>query len=275
MGRQEICRALNTVFSKSILKPFTQAVRKYGLVSTGDRIAVCVSGGKDSMLLGLLMQELKRTVEYEPVNLAMDPGYTMEAQQALERNAAYLGLGLEIFETNILRVAENHSKAHPCFLCSKMRRGYLYSEAQKRGCNKIALGHHYDDAVSTTLMGILYGGQVQAMLPRLRAENYPGMELIRPLCLTRESAIAGWAESSGLCFKSCGCPVEKRGGGTHREKVGGIIKALAGENPQVEANILNAVKNVNTSKLMGWVDERGRHSFLDTFNEGAAHEKNI
>ncbi len=265
MNFQEIRRTLNTRFARGILKPFTKAVREYGLVRTGDKVAVCVSGGKDSMLLALLMLELQRTVDYRLTVLAMDPGYTQDTRQNLEGNAARLGLALEVFEANVLQVAGRHAPEHPCFLCSKMRRGYLYAEAQKRGCGKIALGHHYDDAVETVLMGILYGGQLQAMRPRLKAEHYPGMELIRPLILVREQAVNEWAELCGLHFQSCGCPAQGLGNGTNRERVRDLISILAAENPQVEANILNAVKNVDTSKLLGWRDNTGKHSFLDAF----------
>ncbi len=264
---QEMRRTLNTRFARSILKPFNKAVREYGLVRTGDMVAVCVSGGKDSMLLALLMLELQRTVDYGLTVLAMDPGYTSDMRQNLEENAARLGLNLEVFETNVLQVAERHALGHPCFLCSKMRRGYLYAEAQKRGCSKIALGHHYDDAVETVLMGILYGGQLQAMRPRLKAEHYPGMELIRPLVLVREQAVSEWAELCGLYFRSCGCPAKNLEHGTNRERVRNLIGILEAENPQVGANILNTVKNVDTSKLLGWRDDTGKHSFLDAFTE--------
>lgn len=176
MTGQDIRRTLQREFARTLRKPFAQAVKQYRLVRPGDKIAVCISGGKDSMLLALLMQDLQHTVDFSLVFLAMDPGYTPEGRARLEANAVHLGLPLEIFDTNVLRVAGNHAAEHPCFLCAKMRRGHLYTEAQKRGCNKIALGHHYDDAVSTVLMGLLYGGQVQAMLPRLAAKNYPGME---------------------------------------------------------------------------------------------------
>ncbi len=267
MNFQEIRRTLNTRFARSILQPFTKAVRDYGLVRTGDKVAVCVSGGKDSMLLALLMLELQRTVDYGLTVLAMDPGYTADMRQNLEGNAARLGFAPEVFETNVLQAAGRHAPGHPCFLCSKMRRGYLYAEAQKRGCSKIALGHHYDDAMETVLIGVLYGGQLQAMRPRLKSEHYPGMELIRPLILIREQAVDEWKEVCGLQFQSCGCPAKNLEHGTSRERVRGLIRTLAAENPQVEANILNTVKNVDTSKILGWRDASGYHSFLDVFTE--------
>lgn len=265
MTGKDAARVLNTDFARSIRKPFAEAVREFGLIAPGDRVAVCISGGKDSLALALLLREWQRTVDFSLTFLAMDPGYSPEGRRTLETNAAALDIPLEIFETDVLRVARNHAAAHPCFLCAKMRRGHLYAEAQKRGCNKIALGHHYDDAVETVLMGLLYGGQVQAMLPRVRSKHYPGMELIRPLYFVREKAVSDWAAACTLSFAACDCPARALEGGTGRAAVKKLIAALAADNPQVEANILNAVKNVDTAKLLGWRDERGRHSFLDTF----------
>ena len=263
MTARDIRRTLQSEFVRTLRKPFVDAVKEYDMVQAGDRIAVCISGGKDSMLLALLMQDLQRTVDFELVFLAMDPGYAPAGRAHLEENAARLGLPLEIFETNVLRVAGNHAAEHPCFLCAKMRRGHLYTEAQRRGCNKIALGHHYDDAIETVLMGLIYGGQVQAMLPRVKAKNYAGMELIRPLYLTREKNVQAWADFCGLTFLPCDCPAKTRETDTKRAEIKALIASLAAGNPQIEANILNAVKNVDTAKLIGWRDENGKHSFLD------------
>ncbi len=263
MRAQDIRRTLQREFVRTLRRPFMDAVQEYGLVQAGDRVAVCISGGKDSMLLALLMQDLQRTVDCTLVFLAMDPGYTPAGRAQLEDNARQLGLPLEVFGTDVLRVAGNHAAEHPCFLCAKMRRGHLYAAAQARGCNKIALGHHYDDAIETVLMGLLYGGQVQAMLPRVRAKNYAGMELIRPLYFVREREVQAWADFCGLTFLPCDCPAKARGGDTKRAEIKALIAALAAENPQVEANILNAVKNVDTAKILGWRDGNGRHSFLD------------
>lgn len=263
MTARDIRRTLQSEFVRTLRKPFVDAVKEYDMVQAGDRIAVCISGGKDSMLLALLMQDLQRTVDFELVFLAMDPGYAPAGRAHLEENAARLGLPLEIFQTNVLRVAGNHASEHPCFLCAKMRRGHLYTEAQRRGCNKIALGHHYDDAIETVLMGLIYGGQIQAMLPRVKAKNYAGMELIRPLYLTREKNVQAWADFCGLTFLPCGCPAKTLENDTKRAEIKALIASLAAGNPQIEANILNAVKNVDTAKLLGWRDENGRHSFLD------------
>ena len=216
-------------------------------------------------MLALLLRDYQRYsgIAFDMICLAMDPGYTPQNRRQIEQNMAQLGLPLEVFETNVLRVAGRHAADNPCFLCAKMRRGHLYAQAQRRGCNKIALGHHYDDAIETVLMGLIYGGQVQAMLPRLRSANYDGMELIRPLYHVRERDVAGWVRESGLTFLPCACPAHTRGADTKRAEMKKLIAALAAENPQIEANLLNAVKNVDTRKVLGWRDAAGRHSFLD------------
>lgn len=260
-------RLLHTDFARSLRKPFRKAVEEYRLLRAGDRVAACISGGKDSVLLALLLRDLSRELPFELDFLSMDPGYTPEHRQEVEENAARLGLRLHVFETNVLRIAGNHAPEHPCFLCAKMRRGHLYAEAQRLGCNKIALGHHFDDAIESVLMGLLYGGQVQAMLPRLRSRNYAGMELIRPMYLIRERAVREWAAAAGLTFSSCGCPAAKREQDTKRAEVKELIAGLAAKNPQIEMNILNAVKSVDTQKVLGWRDAAGAHSFLDVFEE--------
>lgn len=264
MEKQEILRAVHTRFAKKILNPFGRALREFDMVQPGDRIAVCISGGKDSALLGLLLRDLaERRGDFEVCFLAMDPGYPTENRRQIEQNMEQLGLPLHVFETDVLRIAGTHSAEHPCFLCAKMRRGNLYTQAKALGCNKIALGHHYDDAIETVLMGLIYGGQVQAMLPRLKAKNYDGMELIRPLYFTREAAVSEWVEYCGLTFLPCACPAAQREKDTKRAEIKALIASLAAQNPQIEANILNAVKNVDTAKVLGWRDDAGRHSFLD------------
>lgn len=218
------------------------------------------------MLLAKLLQNYQAygDLSFSLRFLAMDPGYTPAVRQHIEKNARTLGIPLEFFQTNVLRVAANHASAHPCFLCAKMRRGHLYAQAQANGCNKIALGHHYDDAIETVLMGLLYGGQVQAMLPRLASKNYPGIELIRPLYHVREHAVQKWAVACALTFLPCGCPAASRKQETKRAQVKSLIADLAAENPQVEANILNAVKNVDVRKVLGWREGDGpKHTFLD------------
>ncbi len=242
MNMEELSRLLNTSFARSIRKPFMKAVNEHGMVSNGDNIAVCVSGGKDSMLLSLLMKELQRFVDFQLVFISMDPGFPDDVRNRLEINAAAFGIELRIFKTDVLKIAQNHASKHPCFLCSKMRRGYLYSEAQKHGCNKIALGHHYDDAVETALMGFLYGGQIQPLRPKLKSQHFENMELIRPLCFVRQYDINRFVEKTGLDFPSCGCGLYKPD--SYREKVRKLIAYLDADNKQVKANILNAVKKL-------------------------------
>lgn len=269
MTTSEIERSLTTVFARSLREPFMRAIREHRLISAGDHIAVCISGGKDSLLLGCLMRGLTREMDIELTFLSMDPGYTPAHRAHIEANAAALGLPLTVFETNVLRVAGNHSAEHPCFLCAKMRRGHLYAQAQALGCNKIALGHHFDDAIETVLLGLIYGGQIQAMLPRLPSKSYPGMELIRPMYLVRERAVIEWMDYCGLTAQPCGCPAAQREQPTKRAEIKALIAALAKENPQIEANILNAVKNVNVKNLLGWRDLGGaRHSYFEQFSCG-------
>lgn len=268
MDGPEYERLLHTTYARRLRKPFRRAVEEYRLLRRGDRVAVCISGGKDSFLLALLMRDLSRELPLELEYLAMDPGYTPEHRREIAENAERFGLPLRVFQTDVLRVAGNHAPEHPCFLCAKMRRGWLYAEARQLGCSKIALGHHYDDAIESVLMGLLYGGQVQSMLPRLKSRNYPGMELIRPLYLVRERAVSAWAAECGLRFSPCDCPAARRGTDTKRAEVKALIARLAADNPQIERNILNAVKSVDTAKLLGWRDGGGSHSFLDAFEEG-------
>ena len=218
------------------------------------------------MLMAKLFQELKRhnKFEFELVFLVMDPGYSEANRKVIENNAKLMDIPITVFESTIFDAVYEVEKS-PCYLCARMRRGYLYNKAKELGCNKIALGHHYDDAIGTVLMGLIYGGQVQAMLPRVKAKNYEGMELIRPLYFTREQSVIDWAEYCGLTFLPCDCPAKKLESDTKRAEIKHLIASLAANNPQIEANIFNAVKNVDTAKLLGWRDANGKHNFLDQF----------
>ena len=218
------------------------------------------------MLMAKLFQELKRhnKFEFELVFLVMDPGYSEANRKVIENNAKLMDIPITVFESTIFDAVYEVEKS-PCYLCARMRRGYLYNKAKELGCNKIALGHHYDDAIGTVLMGLIYGGQVQAMLPRVKAKNYEGMELIRPLYFTREQSVIDWAEYCGLTFLPCDCPAKKLESDTKRAEIKQLIASLAANNPQIEANIFNAVKNVDTAKLLGWRDANGKHNFLDQF----------
>ena len=268
---QEIERGLTGCWRKPIWRPFMAAVREYALVAHGDRIAVCISGGKDSMLLAKCMQELRRhsPLDFELRFLAMDPGYAPENRRRIEKNAELLHIPLEIFETDIFAAVEEMD-CNPCFMCAKMRRGYLYRHAQALGCTKIALGHHYDDAVETTLMSMIYAGQIQGMLPRLKSDNVSGMELIRPLYKVREAEIIRWRDENGLSFLKCACRrVATRtlnADGTSNSKrleMKALLQRLCALNPDADRNIFRSLHNVNLDAVIGWKCDGAQHSFLE------------
>ncbi len=267
--RQLAQRSLLTTYRRAIWGRFTQALQIYRLIEDGDRIAVCVSGGKDSMLLAMLFQELmlhgKRN--FDAVFLALDPGYDPESRQALEANARLLGIELQVFPAEIFREVERQGGASPCYLCARMRRGYLYSRALALGCNKIALGHHMDDVIETTLLSILYGGQVQTMLPKLHSKNFPGMELIRPLYRVREADILRWQRHCGLDFLPCACRLSRERGpeGSKREAVKGLIRSLCREDSQVASSIFHSMENVHLGAVLGYQEKGVKHSFLDEY----------
>ncbi len=253
--RMEQC--LLTDMRKQIWRPFMRAVRDYRLLSPGDRIAVCISGGKDSMLLAVLMRLLQRhsEVPFEAVFLIMDPGYSPANRRRVEENARRLELPFTLFESDVFEVAAAQDQ-HPCFLCARMRRGCLYGKARELGCNKIALGHHYDDVIETTLMAMLYGGQIQAMPPKLPAKNFPGMELIRPLYRVREGDILAWRDAFGLEFLQCACKLTEVASvdesASKRREIKHLIAALHRTNPKVEQNIFNSIHRVQLDTLVGW-----------------------
>ena len=268
---EEICTAveegLRTVFAKRLFKPFAKAIVEYGLVEPNDKIAVCMSGGKDSMLMAKLFQELKRhdKFPFELVFLVMDPGYAPENRALLEKNAETLGIPVTVFGSDIFENVVRIEKS-PCYLCARMRRGHLYAKAKELGCNKIALGHHFDDVIETILMGMLYGAQVQTMLPKLKSTNFEGMRLIRPMYFVREKDIIAWREEYGLEFLQCACKftagTEDGTMDSKRLRVKELIRTLKRENPQVEQNIFRSVENVNLSTVMAYKDKNGvKHRF--------------
>ena len=260
-------------FGKNIWTKVNRAVRDYELIQSGDRIAVCISGGKDSMLMALCLSRLSRygkipfTAEY----LVMDPGYSPANRQKIEENAATLGIPVNIRETNIFSSVERES-SNPCFLCARLRRGWLYKTAKEMGCNKIALGHHFDDVIETILMGMLYGSQMQTMLPKLHSENYAGMELIRPLYLVREKDIIDWTRLNSLSFIQCACRMtENRPADTassKRAEIKQLLEQLRQVNPAVDMNIFRSAENVNLRKLISYHDGERSHHFLDDYAEG-------
>ena len=262
-------------FKKKIWSKFTKAVREYELVKEGDRIAVCISGGKDSMLLAKLFQELYRHGKrnFGLVFLCMNPGYNEENWRIIQENAKLLDIPLTTFETQIFDSVAEVDK-NPCYLCARMRRGYLYSKAKELGCNKIALGHHFDDVIETILMGMLYSGKVETMMPKLHSQNFEGMELIRPLYLVKEEDIKAWRDYNGLHFIQCACKFtdtcttcnneETR---SKRVEVKQLIAKLKETNPFVESNIFKSVENVNLDTVIGYKAGGVRHHFLDTYDE--------
>ena len=270
---QRMEQRLLTDFRKPLWRPFMRAIRTYRLIQPGDRIAVCVSGGKDSMLLAKLMQLLRRHTEvpFEVVNLVMDPGYSAQNRRQVEANARRLGLPYTLIESDVFEAAAGACSdgrgEHPCFLCARMRRGCLYRHAQALGCNKLALGHHYDDVIETTLMAMLWGGQIQAMPPRLRAQNFPGMELIRPLYRVREADICAWRDAFDLTFLRCACPMaeaaERDEAASARARTKRLIAELHEENPKVEQNLFNSIHRVQLDTLVGWKYRGREHSFLE------------
>lgn len=261
-------RDLLTARRKALWRPFARAVRQYRLIEPGDRIAVCVSGGKDSMLLAVLMRMLKRHYEipFETVNLIMDPGYSPENRRAVEENARRLGIEYTLVESDVFEAAAAQD-ARPCFMCARMRRGCLYRHAQALGCSKIALGHHFDDVVETTLMAMLYGGQLQAMPPMLEAKHFPGLRLIRPLYMTRERDIVAWRDAYGLEFLRCACRVTRNEGDSRRQFVKSLIRDLDADHPKVSQNIFNSIHAAQVDTLVGWKYRGEAHTFLETMGE--------
>lgn len=267
MNENSINNGLNREFANVLLGNFSKAADEYRLFKSGDKICVCVSGGKDSLLLAALFREYEMHGETEisARYVMMNPGFSQETIERTKRNAQRLGIKIEFFGTNIFSLCENEK--NPCFLCSKMRRGLLYKKAKELGCGKIALGHHFDDVIESILMGILYGGQTATMMPKLHAAHFDGMELIRPMYFIREKDVVDWAEFCKLELSGCECVLSKRGGNSKRDFVKRLIKQLSEDNPQVEMNIFRSVQNVRLDRLVSFKDEFGVHNFLDDYDE--------
>ena len=279
----EIEKSIRKKFHKTIFSRFTKAINEYELVKEGDKIAVCISGGKDSMLMAKLFQELQkhRKVNFDVIFLVMDPGYNETNRKVIEENARLLNIPITIFETNIFETVYEIEKS-PCYLCARMRRGYLYSKAKELGCNKIALGHHYDDVIETILMGMLYGAQIQTMMPKLHSTNFEGMELIRPMYLIREDDIKHWRDYNDLHFIQCACRFtdtcttcrEDGSTGSKRMEIKGLIKELKEINPFIEGNIFKSVENVNLSTVIAYKENGVKHHFLDNYDTAERTEEN-
>ena len=274
----DIENSIRKKFHKSLFSKFAKAINDYQLVKEGDKIAVCISGGKDSMLMAKLFQELKRhnKFPFELVFLVMDPGYSKINREIIEKNAKLLNIPITIFESDIFDSVYNVEKS-PCYLCARMRRGYLYSKAKELGCNKIALGHHYDDVIETILMGMLYGGQIQTMMPKLHSTNFEGMELIRPMYLIREDDIKHWRDYNNLKFIQCACRFTDtcttcstgadKSTGSKRMEIKNLIKQLKESNPFIESNIFKSVQNVHLDTIIAYKHKGVVHNFLEWYDE--------
>lgn len=270
---QLIERSIIKKYRKELWKPFLYGVKRYELIQAGDRIAVCISGGKDSMLMAKLMQELHRhsDVPFDLIFLVMDPGYHELNRQKIENNAALLHIPITVFETNIFDVA-NRSEKSPCYLCARMRRGHLYSKAKELGCNKIALGHHFNDVIETTVLGMFYGSQLQAMLPKLHSDNFEGMELIRPMYCVHEEDILAWKRYNQLEFIQCACRFTENcsicdngGGGSKRQEVKTLLRRLKRDNPNLEKSIFHSIHAVCLDTMVGYKTKGVEHSFLEDY----------
>lgn len=270
----EVEKSLRKKFRKEIWSKFTKAVNTYELMKPGDKIAVCISGGKDSMLMAKCFQELKLhdKFDFDVKFLVMDPGYSPRNRQVIEENARILNIPITVFESDIFESVYNIEKS-PCYLCARMRRGHLYAYAKELGCNKIALGHHYDDVIETILMGMLYGAQVQTMMPKLHSTNFEGMELIRPLYLVREDDIKAWRDYNGLNFIQCACKFtdtcttcNNEENQSKRVEIKELIKKLKQVNPHVESNIFRSVENVNIDTVVAYKQNGVKHNFLDEYD---------
>lgn len=272
---REIERSIIKKYRKTLWRPFIRGIQDYDLIREGDRIAVCISGGKDSMLMAKLLQELKRhgKFPFELVFLVMDPGYNQRNRRRIEENAELLGIPITVFESDIFDVVVDIRES-PCYLCARMRRGFLYAHAKELGCNKIALGHHFDDVIETILMGMLYGGQMQTMMPKLHSTNFPGMELIRPMYLVHEEAILDWVRYHDLHFLQCACRFTEQyevdeNGANHskRQEMKELIARFRMISPLIEKNIFRSVENVNLNTIISYHKGEEHHHFLDDYDK--------
>lgn len=270
---KEVERSIIVRFRKEIWREFTKAVRDYKLINEGDRVAVCISGGKDSFLLAKCIEELNKhgKVRFDVKYIVMDPGYNKENRKLIEENAKLLNIDINIFDSDIFNSVYSLDEGSPCYLCARMRRGCLYSYAKSLGCNKIALGHHFDDVIETTLLSILYGGEIKGMMPKLHSDNFEGLELIRPLYLVREKDIKDWVKYNDLKFLNCACLFTEKNTLDHNEnskrlEIKKLIERLEKENKIIPYNIFRATENVNLDMMRCYKTGGKKHNFLDTYD---------
>lgn len=268
---KEIERSIIKKYRKYIWSKFVKAISEYELVKEDDNIMVCISGGKDSFLMAKCFQELKRHGKY-PFNVhyvVMDPGYTKKNLEQIKENAKILNIDIEIFKSDIFEVVDKIADDSPCYLCARMRRGFLYSKAASLGCNKIALGHHFDDVIETTLLSIFYGSEVKTMMPKLKSDNFPGLELIRPMYLIKEESIISWAKTNNLTFLNCACKFTENNNleqNSKRKEIKEQIKKLKEINPNIDRNIFKSLDNINLNCVLGYTKNKEKHSFLETYD---------
>ena len=269
---KEIERSIIKKYRKDIWSKFVKAITNYELIDENDNIMVCISGGKDSFLLAKCIQELQRhgKVKFNAHYVVMDPGYNDYNRQFIIDNAKLLNIPLEMFETDIFDVVANIDSKSPCYLCARMRRGHLYNKAQELGCNKIALGHHFDDVIETTLLSMFYGSEIKTMMPKLHSDNFKGVDLIRPLYLVKEESIISWKNHNELTFINCACRFTEgcsliNDGTSKRKEIKELIKKLRKTNESIDQNIFNAMSNININCILGWHDDKEKHFFLDNY----------
>ena len=266
---KEIERSIIKKYRKHLWSKFIKAIRDYNLVEEGDKIAVAISGGKDSLLMAKMFQELKRhgQVNFEVEFIAMDPGYHPQIRELLEENCQHLNIPVHIYESRIFEIIDEKAKDYPCYLCARMRRGSLYNKARELGCNKLALGHHYNDVIETTMLNVLYAGNFKTMLPKLQADNFEGIELIRPLYLVEEEHIKRFIRYTGLWPLNCACMVAAKKTGNKRYEIKDLIKSLGENFKDVEKSIFKAAENVNIDSVLGWQQDGVKHSFLENYEK--------
>ena len=277
---QQIERSIQKTYHKRLWTPFITAIKQYDLIAPGDRIAVCISGGKDSMLMAKLLQLLQRhsDVPFEVVYLVMDPGYNAANRQKIESNAVLLHIPVTIFSTDIFEITSTAGQS-PCYLCARMRRGYLYSKARELGCNKIALGHHFSDVVETTVMSMFYGSQLQAMPPKLHSTSFPGMTLIRPMYCIHEEDILAWKRYNELEFIQCACRFTENcvscggGRGSKRDEMKELVAQFRKTSDVIETNIFNSVRNINLRTVIGYHKDDEAYNFLDDYDARGNHKR--
>lgn len=266
---KEIEKSIIKKYRKNIWSRFIKAIKDYNLVESGDKVAVAISGGKDSLMMAKLFQELKRhgQFNFELEFIAMDPGYHPDIKKLLIENCEHLNIPVHIFDSRVFEVAEKMAKDYPCYMCARMRRGALYNKTQELGCNKLALGHHYDDVIETTMLNLLYAGNFKTMLPKLKSTNFKGLELIRPMYYIREIDIERFTQNSGIWPLNCACMVAAKKIGNKRYEIKDLIKQLKGNFENVDKSIFKAAENVNMDCILGWEKDGKKHSYLDFYDE--------